>query len=150
MAEEESIMVSEAENSSNKPPKIRRGRVDSLSLYEITEYELVTLENGIPSSLYLNFSLPLLTTATSFLISLVTTTIQSDRTYAVFVGLIVVGYVLGLLLGIIWWRTRQSISTITKRIRSRIPAEEQTKPDSSGSGVNEQESVSEGEGAANK
>lgn len=143
-------MANQTEHSGDKPFKIRRGRVDSLSLYEITEHELVTLENGSPSSLYLNFSLLLLTTATSFLISLLTTTIESDRTYAIFVILVVVGYVLGVLLGIIWWRTRQSVSVITKRIRSRIPPEDQSESEESGGIENNVESSSEGEGAANK
>ena len=146
MAEEEALMNTKNEHSGDKPFKIKRGRVDSLSLYEITEHELVTLENGSPSSLYLNFSLLLLTTATSFLISLLTTTIESDRTYFTFVILVVVGYVLGILLGIIWWRTRQSVSEITKRIRSRIPPEEQAEAE----GPTDQESASESEAAANK
>lgn len=143
-------MATENEHSGDKPFKIKRGRVDSLSLYEITEHELVILENGSPSSLYLNFSLLLLTTATSFLISLLTTTIESDRTYAIFVILIVIGYVLGILLGIIWWRTRQSASKITERIRSRIPPEEQSESEDSSEDLSSQESSSEGEGAANK
>ena len=143
-------MANQTEHSGDKPFKIRRGRVDSLSLYEITEHELVTLENGSPSSLYLNFSLLLLTTATSFLISLLTTTIESDRTYAIFVILVVVGYVLGVLLGIIWWRTKQSVSVITKRIRSRIPPEDQSESEESGGIENNVKSSSEGEGAANK
>lgn len=144
-------MVGQTEHSGEKPFRIRRGRVDSLSLYEITEHELNTLENGSPSSLFLNFSLLLLTTATSFLISLLTTTISSDRTHAVFVILVVVGYILGLLLGIIWWRTRQSISAITKRIRGRIPPEEQAEAEGSeDADVGTTTGDSEGEGAANK
>lgn len=143
-------MATENEHSGEKPFKIKRGRVDSLSLYEITEHELAALEDGSPSSLYLNFSLLLLTTATSFLISLLTTKIESDRTYTTFVILVVIGYVLGVLLGIIWWRTRQSVSEITKRIRNRIPPEEQTESDGFFEGPAEVESASEGEAAANK
>ncbi|MEO1830264.1 MAG: hypothetical protein ABGX82_15745 [Pseudomonas sp.] len=146
MAKEEALMNNQNEHSGDKPFKIKRGRVDSLSLYEITEHELVILENGSPFSLYLNFSLLLLTTATSFLISLLTITIDSDRTYTTFVILVVVGYVLGILLGIIWWRTRQSVSEITKRIRNRIPPEEQAEAEN----PTDQESASEGESAANK
>jgi len=143
-------MTTENEHSGDKPFKIKRGRVDSLSLYEITEHELLTLENGSPSSLYLNFSLLLLTTATSFLISLLTTTIESDRTYTTFVILVVIGYVLGILLGIIWWRTRQSVSEITKRIRNRIPPDEQAEAEDNSDDLPDQESASEGEAAANK
>lgn len=150
MAKEELVMGDKTEHSGDKPFKIHRGRVDSLSLFEITEHELATLENGSPSSLYLNFSLLLLTTATSFFISLLTTTIESDRTYAVFVILVVVGYVLGLLLLIIWLRTRQSISEITKRIRSRISFEEQIESSEAEYPTLSNTSTSEGEGFAKK
>jgi len=143
-------MAKNTENSGDKPLKIRRGRVDSLSLYEITEHELATLENGSPSSLYLNFALVLMSTATSFLISLLTTKIESDRTHAIFVIFVVVGYVLGVLLGIIWWQTRQSISVITKRIRERIPPEEQTDSEECEGNDLGQGNVSQGEGASNK
>lgn len=123
--------MQDSEQTGEKTFKIKRGRVDSLSLYEITEHELNVLENGSPSSLLLNFSLVLLPTATSFLITLLTTTIQSDRMFSVFVMLVICGYISGLILLILWWRNRKSITGIVSRIRDRIPQEEQTEGENS-------------------
>ena len=60
-------------------PTILRGKVDSLSLYEITDFELDVLEKGSPNSIYLNFSIFLLSVGFSFLAALFSTDIQSER-----------------------------------------------------------------------
>jgi NADH:ubiquinone oxidoreductase subunit K len=132
MAQEEPVIMSDTENSGEKPFKIKRGRVDSLSLFEITEHELNILESGSPSSLFLNFALLLLSTATSFLIALTSTTISSDRVFAVFTIIVVIGYIAGIVLFVLWWRNRQSTATIIKRIRQRIPSDELPGSDTEG------------------
>ena len=38
-------------------PKIKRGRYDSLELFEVSESELTIIERGSPSSTYLNFAI---------------------------------------------------------------------------------------------
>lgn len=124
--------MSDIENSGEKPFKIKRGRVDSLSLFEITEHELNILESGSPSSLFLNFALLLLSAATSFLITLTSTTISSDRVFAVFTIIAVTGYIAGIVLFMLWWRNRQSTATIIKRIRQRIPSDELLDSDAKG------------------
>jgi len=114
-------MDHQAEQTGDKSFTIRRGKVDSLSVYEITDYELDILERGSPSSLYLNFGIFLLSTSVSFLVALLTTTIQSNRTFTVFVVLVVVGIISGIVLMGLWYRTRQSASKVIAKIRSRIP-----------------------------
>ena len=47
---------------------VRRGRVDSVDLYEVKENELELLEKGSPASLQLNFSIFLLTSVLILLI----------------------------------------------------------------------------------
>lgn len=103
--------------------RIIRGRVDSMSLYEITENELNILENGPPSSIYLNLSIFFLSVAASFLIALLTTNIESDRTYTVFVVVTTIGLVAGLVLLILWYRTHHSVSEIIRIIKGRISNE---------------------------
>jgi hypothetical protein len=101
--------------------KIVRGRVDSVSVYEITESELSLLEDGPPSSIYLNFSIFLLSVAISFLISLVTTKIESDRVFTVFVIITAIGFIAGILFLFIWYRSHRSLSDIFLKIKNRIP-----------------------------
>jgi NADH:ubiquinone oxidoreductase subunit K len=101
--------------------KIVRGRVDSVAVYEVTESELSILENGPPSSIYLNFSIFLLSVAVSFLITLLTTKIESDRVFTIFVVVTAIGFIAGLLLLLIWYRSHRSLADIIQTIKKRIP-----------------------------
>ncbi len=104
-------------------PAIHRGRLDSLRIYEISEAELDALERGYPESLYLNFGLTVLTVAISFSIALATTKIDSDRTFTVFVVLIVIGYLAGVTFAMLWWISRRALQSVAAKIRARLPAE---------------------------
>ncbi|MEN6371838.1 MAG: hypothetical protein ABFD64_07465 [Armatimonadota bacterium] len=101
--------------------RIFRGKVDSLSLYEVTDSELNELERGGPDSLYLNFAILLFSTAVSFLISIITTDIKSMKTYCIFTVVTAVGFVGGIILGILWLRTRTSRALVIHNIRARMP-----------------------------
>ncbi len=104
--------------------RIIRGRVDYMVVYEVTENELSTLEKGNPNTIFLNFAIFLLSIASSFLIALLTTTIQSDRTFIIFTIITVVGYIIGILLLILWYRGRHSVAELIRSIRNRIPIDE--------------------------
>ena len=127
MAEEEPLDMShspQSENNGENPLRIRRGKVDSLSLYEITDYELDNLEKGMPSSLFLNFGIALITISISFLIALITTQIPSERTFTVFTVIVVLGFIIGLVLIVFWLRTRRQLTSLIRKIKSRIPADD--------------------------
>lgn len=104
--------------------RIIRGRVDSMLVYEVTENELSTLEKGNPNTIFLNFAIFLLSTASSFLIALLTTTPESERTFIVLTIITVVGYIIGVLLLILWYRGRHSVAELIRTIKSRIPTDE--------------------------
>jgi len=104
-------------------PAIRRGRIDRLNIYEVTDSELHLLERGSPESLFLNFAVFLLSTAISFLVTLLSTEIGSARVFSVFVILTVLGFILGTLLLALWWWHRRSSSLIIEEIRRRMPPE---------------------------
>lgn len=106
--------------------KVRRGKFDSLSLYEVTESELQELECGGQDDVMLNVGIFLLSTAISFLISLLTTKIESLKTYCVFVLIAIVGFVGSVILLILWNRTRKSRAAIVKRIKDRMPSDTPT------------------------
>lgn len=108
-----------------------RGRVSSVSLYEITDNELSTLETGSSSSLYLNFSIFLLSVAISMLVTLLTTPIQDNRVFNVFVIIVSCGFIIGGFLLLLWYRTRHSMSEVVKSIRGRIPIEKTLGSDAS-------------------
>jgi hypothetical protein len=123
MVEEAPVTMEQAENKGEKQPVIRRGRVDSLTLYEITDYELDVLTTGSPGSIFLNFAIFCFSIAISFLIALLTTTINSSRVFTVFVILVVVGFLAGIILLVLWFVNHKSVSNIVKRIKQRVPPE---------------------------
>jgi len=103
--------------------RVRRAEVDSICLYEVKEEELEILERGSPSSLYLNFSLFLISAAISFLASIIFVKIDSQKIFTIFVVIIVVGFVLGFILLVLWHRDFRSSTTVAKRIRNRLKAD---------------------------
>jgi len=118
------MSAAEQKDSGERSLRIRYGKVDSLSLYEVTEDELDNLEKGGPASLMLNLGLSLVSMGVAFLVALLTTDIKSDRTFAIFVIITAVAFVGGAILLLLWNKNRQSVSTIIKRIRARMQKEE--------------------------
>lgn len=105
-----------------KPLRIRRGRVESVDLYEIKDSELEILEKGSPADLQLNFSIFLLSVGFSGVCTLATvTTFRGPKIEMIFTVVTIVGIILGVYLLIAWWRNRKSLREIADKIRQRIP-----------------------------
>lgn len=105
----------------DKGPKIRKGKVDSLTIYEISEGELETIERGSPNSTLLNFAIFLLSIATSFFVTLLTVDLKDKQNlFIVFTIITVVGYIVGLVLFVLWWRTKNDLDEVLKRIKERV------------------------------
>ena len=123
MAQEESTM-SQDDNTGQNELIIVRGRVDSLSLYEITDHELDVLEKGSPGSLHLNFGIFLLSVGLSFFITLLSTDIQSVKIFTVFVVLSSVGILGGTFLMFLWHKMKSEVTDVVGKIKKRIAAQE--------------------------
>src|SRR6266404_5702228 len=123
MAEEELIAMKPNQNDikDEKDLRVRRGRVESVDLYEIKDSELDLLEKGSPADLQLNFAIFLVSTAFASLASLLTSTFTNDTAKTVFIVITVVGFLGGAYLLTAWYRNHTSLKTICKRIRERIP-----------------------------
>lgn len=115
--------MSENEVKSDFLPEIRVGKIGVLKVHQLSDDELSRLEQGSGQSLFLNFGIGVLSVAASFLISLFTTTITSDRVFAVFVIVTVVAFTAGVVLMILWWCTRKPITRLAQEIRDRMPPE---------------------------
>lgn len=102
---------------------VRRGRVDSIDLYEVTDDELQELERGGEASNYLNFALSLSSIAISFSIALATTN-TTDRQFYVFLIIIVGTALAALIFGVIWRSNRRTVQELAARIRARMRQEE--------------------------
>jgi len=125
-----------AQNEGVDQLRIIRGKVDSLSLYEVTDSELNELERGGPDSLFLNLAVFLLSTAVSFLVALLTTDIKSVKTYCTFTVVTAVGFVGGIILGLLWLRTKTSRALVIRNIKARMPKDDPVDSDSEPQAVN--------------
>ena len=132
MAEEESVAMSSKPRpiDDSKPLRIRRGRVESVDLYEITDNELDALEKGTPAELQLNFAVFLLSIAFAAISSLLTTSFPSKTIETIFIVISVSGILIGAYLLIAWSRTRSTVKVLCQRIRERIPPEGKALPES--------------------
>jgi hypothetical protein len=104
-------------------PEVRRARYERLTIFEISETELDVLEKGAPDSVFLTFSVALLSSAASFTTTIATTKIESQHTFTTFVTLTIVGYVIGLVLLALWIKNRRAVSSCSASIRRRLPPE---------------------------
>jgi len=109
--------------NSDKSLRVRRGRVDSVNLYEVKENELEVLENGETAGLQLNFSIFLLSIAFSGILTLCTATFTSNMLQNVFLFVVIIGIILGIYLLLMWSNSRKSIKTVIQKIKDRIPPE---------------------------
>lgn len=110
-----------AQTESSNGPRILRGAFDSLSLYEITDYELEALEEGSPSSTFLNFGIAFISIGLSFLTTLLTVKIESVYVFLVFLVLAIVGLAAALVLFVLWRKTRSRVKDLIKKIKARAP-----------------------------
>ena len=108
-------------DDNQKTLRIRRGRVDSVDLYEIKDSELDLLEKGSPADLQLNFAIALLSIAFSSICALATATFTRFENVFTFVA--IAGVIIGLYLLASWLRSSTSHREVCRRIRERIPAE---------------------------
>lgn len=105
---------------SDEKPLIRRGRVDSLNIYEVKEYELELLEKGQTGTLQFNFAIFLFSTAITCIVALVTSDFKWQTIRVMFILTSVVGILQGSYLIISWWRAKKSVRELILTIRSRI------------------------------
>lgn len=110
--------MSDNQETNSSQVHIVRGHFDSLSLFEITDYELEQLAQGAPSSTLLNFAIFFLSIALSFIAALLTANL-TDRVYLVFVVIVVVGFSIGIVLLVLWYRTHTKISKLVEKIKRR-------------------------------
>lgn len=72
-------------------PVVRRARFERLTIYEVSDSELETLERGSPVSLYLNLAIALLSVAISLTATLFSSTMNAPALFTIFVVCTVVG-----------------------------------------------------------
>jgi hypothetical protein len=102
------------------PIKIRLAAVPELTIFQIREDELEALERGAPDSHYLTYAVFSLTTATAFLIALLTAPSAHRLFGLIFTVLAALGYGFGVPWFVVWRKRRKSTAELVAKIRSRL------------------------------
>jgi hypothetical protein len=114
------MAITPQSNEDDKPLRIRRGRVESVDLFEIKDSELELFRKGSPADLQLNFAIFLLSLAFSAIVALSTAKFVNDSMHTTCIVVAVVGVLGGGFLLIAWMRNRTSLTETCDRVRQRI------------------------------
>ena len=99
---------------------MERGRLESLVIYDVTESELTLLEKTTDASVWLNFFIGTLSTALSFLISLLTINWEkSEMLKIIFICVVIIMGLASLICCVFWIRGRGERNKTINTIRNR-------------------------------
>ncbi len=107
--------------SRSPSPVVRVAPLGELNAYTVYEHELDTLAKGSTGSILLNLSFALLPFAGALLITLMTTTIASDRLYLVFLCTCIICFIAGAICLLIGWLSHVSTVALAQEIKNRMP-----------------------------
>lgn len=124
LAQEISMSPGPAHHLDEETIRARRGRVDSVDIFEVKENELDVLERGGTADLYLNYAIFLLSLAFSAVIALATSTFKSELVETLVKIVMVVGFIAGPFLIVLWFRDRETVRQVVSRVRARIRVDE--------------------------
>jgi hypothetical protein len=109
------------------PPAIRRGRISQLTIYEVTEDELMTLARGGPESVLFNLAVFFASIAGTAVVALLTATMSIIILF-VFIVVAVATTIAAITLLMIWRRRRVDSEAVVARIKDRLPPQGEAIP----------------------
>lgn len=108
---------------------VKRGKFDSLTIYDVTSQELQIIEQG-SNSLVLNFAIFLLSVSTSFFISIFTVEWFPNNDYnknlisfIVFLIIAILTLLIGVICLFVWKKSQDSFTQTLKVIKCRLKEE---------------------------
>jgi len=119
----------------NESYPVKRGKFDSLTIYDVTEQELKIIENGSTNSLFLNFAIFLLSVSVSFFVAIFTVEWFPKEqephlvSFIVFLVIAILSLLVGIICGFVWIRSHDSFKDTIKTIRQRLVEEKIEDPD---------------------
>jgi len=91
-----------------------------LTAYTVLEHELDVIAAGSPANLAFNFAVALISIGISFVLTLTTTTITSNRLFYGYLIACLNCLLAGIIMFAYWFRTRTSVNVTVARIKSRL------------------------------
>lgn len=116
----------------NESYPVKRGKFDSLTIYDVTSQELKIIENGSTNSLFLNFAIFLISVSASFFTSVFTvewfpkgeSQEQHLISFIVFLIIAILTLIVGIICTILWFRShdnfKETITTIKNRLKEEV------------------------------
>ena len=102
---------------------VRKSIVEYVNIYEVTETELNNLENGGQYALKFDIGISLISIAVTCIIFLLSSSFSIDIIRDCFLFVAIIGAMLGIVLLILGWRQRKTISSTIESIKSRMKLE---------------------------
>lgn len=106
--------------SSGENIRVRRGKVNSVIIYEVREDELRVIEQGGAAADKLNFAIGLISSAVTALVTVLSTDVKSEYAKIFFVALVLIGFILGGYFFISWSRDKKPVPEVVAEIRKRL------------------------------
>ena len=100
---------------------VNRKRINSVTIYEVSEDEITILEKGPDSSVWLNFFIGSLSIALSFLITLTTVPLNDSKTvlFLIFLCLAIISFFFAIISFVFWHRGKKDHRNIINKIKGR-------------------------------
>jgi hypothetical protein len=91
-----------------------------LIAYTVHEHELDIIAAGSQATLSFNFAVALISIGISFVITLTTTVISSDRLFYGYLIICIICILAGIIMFAFWFKTRTSVNITVAKIKSRL------------------------------
>ena len=100
---------------------VRRRKIGSVTIYDVTEAELTILEKGTDASIWLNFFIGTISVAASFLVSLLTVDWGKNitLTQVVFICLTIIMFLASIVCFVFWRNSKGQHAATIKTIKER-------------------------------
>lgn len=114
------MAVKKTSDSTQQLSPVRVAPLGELTAYTVHEHEPDIIAAGSPATLAFNFAVALISIGVSFIITLTTTTISSDRLFYGYLIVCINCLMLGIMMFVYWLKTRSSVNITVSRIKSRL------------------------------
>jgi hypothetical protein len=115
-------MVKRPNTPGQQMSPVRVAPPGELNAYTVHEHELDVIAAGSPATLAFNVAVALVSIGVTFIITLTTTTIASNRLFYSYLIVCINSLIVGFMLLAYWWKSRTSVLLIVSKIKSRMPA----------------------------
>jgi hypothetical protein len=114
------MSAKKAADSTQQLSPVRVAPLGELTAYTVHEHELDVIAAGSPATLAFNFAVALISIGVSFILTLTTTTISSNRLFYGYLIVCLNCILLGMIMFAYWLKTRSSVHITVTKIKSRL------------------------------